>query len=82
MLENVGKMRTKITPNTDTFYAVVIISPGQKSDSSTLFSTETSVSGYEQLCSLDVLGIYKDYLGHAECIYDKFKKQRTCSADG
>ena len=28
MRENVGKMRTRITPNTDTYYAVVFVTAG------------------------------------------------------
>ena len=46
-----------------------------------LFS-KTSVHDYENLCSLDVLGVKEEHVRQDEVVYDEFKKQLSQSPEG
>ena len=61
----------------------VLISPGQENDLTNALFTKTSRTDYEELCSLDVLGVEDSHLNHSdEYIYEKFKKQLSRDSDG
>ena len=44
--------------------------------------SKTSVYDYENLCSLDVLGVKEEHVRRDEVVYDEFKKQLSQSPEG
>ena len=44
--------------------------------------SKTSVHDYENLCSLDVLGVKEEHVRRDEVVYDEFKKQLSQSPEG
>ena len=59
----------------------VVISPGQESGLTNMFS-KTSVHNYENLFSLDVLGVKEEHVRRDEVVYGEFKKQLSQSPEG
>ena len=47
-----------------------------------MFSTQTSVINYEELCKLDALGLEDKPSGDHEAVYEEFKEQLTMSREG
>ena len=60
----------------------VVISPGQESGLINMMFSKTSVHDYENLCSLDVLGVKEEHVTRDEIVYDEFKKQLSQSPEG
>ena len=60
----------------------VVISPGQESGVTNMMFSKTSAHDYENLCSLDVLGVKEEHARRDEVVYDKFKKQLSQSPEG
>ena len=59
-----------------------IMSPGNEPDLTNMFLTQTSVTDYEELCRLDVLGLEDFPTGDQENVYAEFKEQLTRSPEG
>ena len=53
----------------------VIMSPGRESDLVSSLYTRTSVSEFNRLFEIDVLGVEENHLSHDENVYKKFKQQ-------
>ena len=53
----------------------VILSPGKENASTNILFTKTSLHDYENLCSLDCLGIEEKHEKNNEFIYGEFRKQ-------
>ena len=51
----------------------VVISPGQESGMTNMMFSKTLVHDYENLCSLDVLGVKEEHVRQDEIMYDEFK---------
>ena len=60
----------------------VVISPGQESGLTNMMFSKTSVHNYENICSLDMLGVKEDHVRRDEVVYDEFKKQLSQSPEG
>ena len=52
----------------------MVISPGRGSGLTNVMFSKTSVHDYENLCSLDVLGVKEEHVRRDEVVYDEFKK--------
>ena len=59
-----------------------MISPGQESGLTNMMFSKTSVHDYENLCSLDVLGVKEEHVRRDEVVYDEFKKQLSQCPEG
>ena len=59
-----------------------IISPGREVDTSPLLLTRSTSNDYEQLCSLDVLGLTYSPDDDQQAVYQEFKEQLERSPDG
>ena len=59
-----------------------IMSPGSEPDLTNMFLTQTSVTDYEELCRLDVLGLEDFPTGDQENVYAEFKELLTRSPEG
>ena len=65
-----------------TFLGWTIMSAGGEVDFSNVYLTKSSAADYEELCSLDVLGL-KDHLEQdQQFVYKEFQEQLTQSDDG
>ena len=53
----------------------VILSPGKENASTNILFTKTSLHDYENLCSLDCLGIEEKHEKNNDFVYGEFKKQ-------
>ena len=51
------------------------MSLGKESDIVSSLYTRTSVSDFDRLCEVDVLGLEENHLIHDENVYKKFKQQ-------
>ena len=51
------------------------MSPGRESDLVSSLYTRTSVSDFDRLCHIDVLGVEENHLNHDENVYKKLKQQ-------
>ena len=60
----------------------MLISPGQESGLTNMMFSKTSIYDYENLCSLDVLGVKEKHVRRDEVMYDEFKKRLSQSAEG
>ena len=69
----VGKINEPIAEQTKMGW--VITSPGRESDLVNSLYTRTSVSDFDGLCDIDVLGVEENHLSHDENVYKKFKQQ-------
>ena len=67
----VGKINEPIAEQTKMGW--VITSPGRESDLVNSLYTRTSVSDFDGLCDIDVLGVEENHLSHDENVYKKFK---------
>ena len=76
----VGKMTEPITEQTKMGW--VIMSPGRESDLVSSLYARTSVSDFDRLCGIDVLGVEENHLSHDENVYKKFKQQLERSEGG
>ena len=60
-----------------------LMSPGvESSDLNTMLYTQMSVTDYEHLCRLDVLGLEDSTPGDQEVVHSEFKEQLTRSEEG
>ena len=69
----VGKMNEPIAEQTK--MGLVIMSQGRESNLVSSLYTRTSVSDFDCLCDIDVLGVEENHLSHGEIVYKKFKQQ-------
>ena len=69
----VGKINKPIAKQTRMGW--VIMSPGREIDLVSSLYTRTSVSDFDRLCDIDVLGVEENHLCHDENVYKKFKQQ-------
>ena len=53
----------------------VILSPGKENASTNILFTKTSLHDYENLCSLDCLGIEEKHEKNSEFVYREFRKE-------
>ena len=53
----------------------VFLSPGKENASTNILFTKTSLHDYENLCSLDCLGIEEKHEKNDEFVYVEFRKQ-------
>ena len=60
----------------------VVISPGQESGLTNMMFSKTSIHDYENLHSLDVLGVKEEHVRRDEVVYDWLRKQLSQSPDG
>ena len=51
------------------------MSPGRESDLVSSLYTRTSVSDFDRLCDIDVLGVKENHLSDDENVYKKFEQQ-------
>ena len=56
--------------------------PDRKSDLVSSLYTKTSVSDFDRLCYLEVLGVEENYLSHDENLYKTFKQQHERNEGG
>ena len=59
-----------------------IMSPGREVDTAPLLLTSSKSIDYDQLCSLDVLGLADSPVGDQREVYQEFKEQLTRSPEG
>ena len=69
----VGKINEPIAKQTRMGW--VIMSPGRKIDLVSSLYTRTSVSDFDRLCDIDVLGVKENHLSDDENVYKKFEQQ-------
>ena len=60
----------------------VILLPGQENALTNIFFSKTSLHDYENLCSLDCLGIEKKHEKNNEFVYGEFRKQLSRDSAG
>ena len=60
----------------------VVLSPGDDFDLTNLLFSKTSLHDYENLCSLDCLGIEEKHSKPDDLVYEKFRKQLHRSPEG
>ena len=65
-----------------TKFGWIIMSPRTEQDLTSMYLTQTSSDDYEQLCSLDVLGLEDQPTGDQAAIYEEFKEQLIRSDEG
>ena len=70
----VGKMNEPIAEQTKIGWDH-IMSPGRESDLVSSLYARTSVSDFDRLCDMNVLGVEENHLSHNENEYKKFKQQ-------
>ena len=70
----VGKMNEPIAEQTKIGWDH-IMSPGRESDLVSSLYARTSVSDFDRLCDMNVLGVEENHLSHDENVYKKFKQQ-------
>ena len=58
------------------------MSAGKEAHLSSVYLTRTSSTDYDQLCSLDVLGLEDRSKGDQQTVYDNFKEQLRPSDEG
>ena len=58
------------------------MSAGKEAQMGSIYLTRTSSTDYEQLCSLDVLGLQDRPDGDQQSVYDDLKEQLRCSDNG
>ena len=68
----VGKMNEPIAEQTKMGW--VIMSPGTEIELVSSLYTRTSVSDFDRMCDVDVLGVEENHLRHDENVYKKFKQ--------
>ena len=59
-----------------------ITSPGHELDTTNMLLTQTSSADYEELCTLDVLGLEDSPTGDQGVVYEDFKEQLRGSKEG
>ena len=67
----VGKINEPIEKQTRMGW--VIMSPSRKIDLVSSLYTRTSVSDFDRLCDIDVIGVKENHLSHDENVHKKFK---------
>ena len=67
----VGKINKPIAKQTRMGW--VIMSPGREIDLVSSLYTRTSVSDFDRLCDIDVIGVKENHLSHDENVHKKFK---------
>ena len=65
-----------------TSFGWTIMSPGAETNLSSVYLTRSSSSGYEQLCSLDVLGLVDRPAGNQQVVYSEFQEQLVHHLEG
>ena len=60
----------------------MVIPPDQESGLTNIMFSKTSVHDYENLCSLDVLGVKEKHVRRDEIVHNEFKKQLSQSPEG
>eukprot|EP00112_Aurelia_sp_Birch-Aquarium-sp1_P007313 Seg1796.10 transcript_id=Seg1796.10/GoldUCD/mRNA.D3Y31 product="hypothetical protein" protein_id=Seg1796.10/GoldUCD/D3Y31 len=65
-----------------THFGWTIMSPGSESRLDNVYSTRSSSADYEQLCSLDVLGLADKPEGDQQPVYQEFKEQLIRNPEG
>ena len=58
------------------------MSPGSESRLDNVYLTRSSSADYEQLCSLDALGLADKPEGDQQPVYEEFKEQLICNPEG
>ena len=76
----IGKTRAPIAELTTLGWTMM--SAGKEAHLSNVYLTRTMSTDYEQLCSLDVLGLQDRPNGHQQTVYDDFKEQLRRSDEG
>ena len=76
----VGKMGEPVAERTK--FGWTILSPGKELDYSAMLFAQTSQSGYEELCRLDVLGLADKPKNYQSEVYSEFQEQLTRSEEG
>ena len=71
--QRVGKINESIAQQTKVGW--VIISSGRESDIASSLYTKTSVSDFDRLCDIDLLGVEENHLSHYENVY---KNSNNC----
>ena len=59
-----------------------VMSAGSESNLSNVYATRMSSADYQELCSLDVLGLEDRQEGDQQVIYEEFAEQLTRNKDG
>ena len=65
-----------------TRFGWVMMSPGAKTDPSSVYLAVNSTADYERLCAIDVLGLADTPTGGQGNVYDEFKEQLSRSPEG
>ena len=65
-----------------TSFGWTIMFPGAETNSSSVYLTRSSSSDYEQLCSLDVLGLVDRPAGDQQVVYSEFHEQLVRHPEG
>ena len=65
-----------------TSFGWTIMSPGAETNLSSVYLTRSSSSDYEQLCSLDVLGLEDRPAGDQQVVYSEFQEQLVRHPEG
>jgi len=65
-----------------TSFGWTIMSPGAETNLSSVYLTRSSLADYEQLCSLDVLGLADKPAGDQQAVYSEFREQLVCHPEG
>lgn len=65
-----------------TSFGWTIMSPGAETDLSSVYLTRSSSTDYEQLCSLDVLGLEDKPEGDQQAVYSEFQEQLVRHPEG
>ena len=64
------------------YFGWTIMSPGAESNLSSVYLTRSSLTDYEQLCSLDVLGLEDKPAGDHHAVYSEFQEQLMWHPEG
>ena len=65
-----------------TKFGWTIMSPGEEVNLNNMLLTQIHRDDYEQLCRLDVLGLYNNATGDQQNVYSEFKEQLSQSKEG
>lgn len=65
-----------------TSFGWTIMSPGAETNLSSVYLTRSSSTDYEQLCSLDVLGLEDKLEGDQQAVYSEFQEQLVRHPEG
>ena len=60
----------------------MVVSPENNSEVTNLFFSKTSLHGFENLCSLDCLGIEENHVKFDDIVYGKFRRQLRRNSEG